>query len=77
MPIIQERTLRARTLNWKTWTLFCDYEIAPKGQKQLKVQNHINSKTKKEEAFSQLKEIIASFPCVRFRLKITSNPCQE
>lgn len=73
----RKQSLLANPLRWKRWTLFCDFESTHKGQKQRKVQDHVNSKTQKEEPFSQLKEMIASFPCVRFRLKITFNPHQE
>lgn len=47
----------------------------PKARKSLESRDKLYSMTeKKEEPFSQLREIPASFPCVRFRLKITPDP---
>lgn len=44
----------------------------PKARNSLECGDKLYSKTKREEPFSRLGEIIASFPCVWFRLKITS-----
>lgn len=46
----------------------------PKARNSLELRDKLYLKMKREEPFSRLREIIASFPCVWFRLKITSKP---